>query len=434
MVDIVGHYGRRYRLIFGADKTKVTVTGSRHDMQYYKENSIWSLYGETLEVAEDNDHLGLIVSGYNEEQKNVDKNINATRNSLFKFLGNIFAYKCKVSPEVQYHTWSVFIKPVLRSGLSALPIRPAVIQPLVKFHHKILRSILKLSHYSPVVPLYFLLGEPPMEASLHLDLLSLFWNIWRNPQTKIFHVLKYLLMMSNSNSLTWAAHVRTVFLMYSLPNPLQLLDSTPWPKERWKNHTSIVVISHHEAALRAKAASNIKLQYLNVKCSGLLGKPHPMLTWVQTTQDVVLVRPHVKMLAGDYPCYAFLAHDRGVAPYCRLCSVSPNSMPPNHPVPVEDYQHILTQCRATADTRADKLATLVNTVAYHCNYNSILNTPSPTLLTQFMLDCTSLNLPTDMRLPPNYPGYIDITRQCSIAINAIHIERRRQLRAFGLVG
>ena len=103
-------------------------------------------------------------------------------------------------------------------------------------------------------------------------------------------------------------------------------------------------------------------------------------------------------------------------------------------VPVEDYQHILTQCRATADTRADKLATLVNTVAYHCNYNSILNTPSPTLLTQFMLDCTSLNLPKDMRIPPNYPGYIDIARQCSIIINAIHIDRRRQLRALGLVG
>ena len=197
LLDIMD-YGRRYRLIFGPDKTKVTVTGSRHDMQYYKENIIWSLHGETLEVAEDNDHLGLIVSGYNEEQKNIDKNINSARQSLFKFLGNIFAYKCKVSPEVQYHTWSVFIKPILRSGLSALPIRPAVMLPLVKFHHKILRSILKLSHYSPVASLYFLLGEPPMEAYLHLDILSLFWNIWNNPQTKVFHVLKYLLMMSGS--------------------------------------------------------------------------------------------------------------------------------------------------------------------------------------------------------------------------------------------
>ena len=89
-------------MIFGADKTKVTVTGSKHDMDYYSENNIWSLYGQSLEVAEDNDHLGLIVSGCREEQKNVDKNINAARKSIFNFLGNIFSYKCKISPEVQF--------------------------------------------------------------------------------------------------------------------------------------------------------------------------------------------------------------------------------------------------------------------------------------------------------------------------------------------
>ena len=34
-INIIGHYGKRYRLIFGADKTKITITGSRHDMLYY---------------------------------------------------------------------------------------------------------------------------------------------------------------------------------------------------------------------------------------------------------------------------------------------------------------------------------------------------------------------------------------------------------------
>ena len=436
LINIVGHYGRRYRLIFGADKTKVTITGSKHDIQYYKENPIWSLYGEKLEVAEDNDHLGLLVSGIKEESKNVDKNIESARKSLFNFLGNIFAYKCKLSYAVQYHTWSIFIKPVLRSGLSALPIRPAVMQPLIKFHHKILRAILKLSQYSPIVPLYFLLGEPPFEASLHLDLLSLFWNIWVNPQTKVYQVLRYLLMMSRSNSVTWAAHIRTVFLLYSLPDPLHLLDTTPWSKERWKNHTHITVISYHEAALRARATRNVKLQYLNVSCSGLTGKPHPMLSWVQTTQDVVIARPHVKMLAGDYLCFAFLGHDRGVDPKCRLrmCNTTPNTVPPNHPGSVEDYQHILTGCRGTADTRADRLATLFNTVAYHSSNNGILDNPSPTLLTQFMLDCTSLNLPTDIRITPNHPGITDIARQCSVTINAVHRDRKRQLDSLGLLG
>ena len=172
------------------------------------------------------------MSGVDEEIKNVDKNIMSARDSLFGFLGNIFSYKCKLSHAVQHHTWTVFINPVLRSGLAALPIRPPVMKTLTRFHHKVLRAMLKLSPYSPLAPLYFLLGELPMEACLHLDVLALFWNIWSNPQTKVFEVLNYLLKMSDSNSLTWSAHVRIIFQMFNLPDPLLLLDSAPWSKER----------------------------------------------------------------------------------------------------------------------------------------------------------------------------------------------------------
>ena len=188
LINIIGHYGRRYRIIFGADKTKVTVTGSRHDMKYYEDINIWSLYGEKLKVSEDNDHLGLIVSGVDEEIKNVDKNIKTARDKLFSFLGNIFSYKCQLSASLQYHTWQVYIKPTICTGLSALPVRPSAVAPLRSFHHKVLRAILKLSPYSPVTPLYFLLGEIPIEASLHIGVLFLFWNIWSNPKTKAFEV------------------------------------------------------------------------------------------------------------------------------------------------------------------------------------------------------------------------------------------------------
>ena len=61
LIDIFGHYSKRYRLEFGASKTKVTVTGSAKDMDYYKDINIWTLHGDPLQVADDNDHLGLIV-------------------------------------------------------------------------------------------------------------------------------------------------------------------------------------------------------------------------------------------------------------------------------------------------------------------------------------------------------------------------------------
>ena len=398
LINIVGHYGKRYRIIFGADKTKVTVTGSKHDIQYYRDVSFWSLYGDKIEASENNDHLGMIVSGIDEEQKNVDKNIGAARNAIFSFLGNIFSYKCKISTAVQYHTWLIYVKPVLRSGLAALPVRTVVAKSLTKFHHKVLRSILKLSSFSPIAPLYFLLGELPLEASLHLDVFALFWNIWSNPQTKTFEVLKYLLAMADRNSLTWSAHVRILFQLYNLPDPLTLLESSPWSKECWKNHTKVVVTSHHEAYWRTRAADNIKLQYLNIKATGLTARPHPIMSWAETTQDVVILRPHIKLLSGDYQCYEYLAHDRGIEPHCRLCMSSTH---PSQQPPTEDVDHILTQCRATSDTRASYLPGLLNTVAQYIATHRLLSDPTSAQLSQFLLDCSSLNLANKFRVPPH---------------------------------
>ena len=428
LINIIGHYGRRYRLIFGPDKTKVTITGSKQDMNYYKDINIWSLYGEPLNVSEDNDHLGLIVSDRDEEIKNIDKNIKAARDSLFSFLGNVFSHKCKLSPSVQFHTWQVFIKPVLRSRLAALPIRPQALKPLTTFHHKVLRSILKLSKYSPIPPLYFLLGEIPIEASLHLDILALFWNIWSNPHTKSYEVLLYLLAMADDKSVTWTAHVRILFKLYNLPDPLQLLAGQPWTKTAWLQYTKTSITCYHEKILRAKAENNRKLKYLNVKATGLSGRPHPMLAWVKTTQDVDIVGPHIKMLAGDYLSYENLSLDRGVGPHCRLCQLSYQL-----PAPAETLEHLLTRCRATSNVRSRILPEILNTLSkYHPN-NELLSKPTHSKLTQFLLDSSSLNLQANMRLAPNQKGFTDITKLCSSLIFAVHNERKRQLKGLQLL-
>ena len=144
-IYIVGHYGKRYRVVFGASKTKATVTGSKIDMQYYKDIKMWKLYGEQIDVTEDNEHLGLIVSGQDEEAKNVDENISQCRSSLFAMLGPAFSFKSKVSPKVQIHLWRTYCQPVLRSGLAALPVRTVQAQYLTIFHHKVLRGFMKLT-------------------------------------------------------------------------------------------------------------------------------------------------------------------------------------------------------------------------------------------------------------------------------------------------
>ena len=168
---------------------------------------------------------------------------------------------------------------------------------------------------------------------------------------------------------------------------------------------------------------------MNVQATGLSGRLHPALDWLLTTQDVALVRAHVKMLTGDYQCYAYLAHDRGTDPHCRLCKALSN-----HPAPAENLVHVLTRCKATADTRSRYLPDLLNTVASYFPDSRLLNCISHDLLTQFILDCSSLNLSLDTRIPPNHPSFTIISRQCSVMINGINKDRTRQLKALGLLG
>ena len=127
-------------------------------------------------------------------------------------------------------------------------------------------------------------------------------------------------------------------------------------------------------------------------------------------------------------CYAYLAHDRGMDPQCRMCQAQYH-----HPAPAENLVHLLTRCRATADTRERIMPVLINTVAQYFPNNRILSSPTHSSLTQFILDCSSLNLPTSIRIHPGHQGFTSITKECSNLIFALHRDRTRQLKALGLL-
>ena len=53
-------------------------------------------------MVENNDHLGQIVSGIDQESKNIDGSLQKGRNSLFGMLGPAFAFKCMMNPKFKY--------------------------------------------------------------------------------------------------------------------------------------------------------------------------------------------------------------------------------------------------------------------------------------------------------------------------------------------
>ena len=100
---------------------------------------------------------------------------------------------------------------------------------------------------------------------------------------------------------------------------------------------------------------------------------------------------HAERLALDQP---------HLSPACSLC---------DHPV--ESSEHVLVACRATNDVKKRLLPELMNVVAAVQPTCAILQeNPADSILTQFVLDCTSLNLPDPIRVPAHNPGISKIFR------------------------
>ena len=263
------------------------------------------------------------------------------------------------------------------------------------------------------------LGELPVEGVLHIRTLSLLHNILSNPGTTVYTMVVYILKMCSSNSTTWSNHVQLLSQQYGLPSPLSvLLQEHVYTKEEWNSLVKTMVTSWHERKLRAMSLSNSKMIYLNVQLHGLSGRPHPIIQNIYNTQDAKKLWLHLKFLTCN-----FLTNDRlalnqpGTSSACSLCGNQ------------DSIEHVITSCRATDSVRSRLLPDLFNVVASVHPTCGILDQPySPTPLTQFVLDCTSFNLPNHCRIPTDNPKISEIFRISRDWCFGISSERFRLLK------
>jgi hypothetical protein len=340
-MDIASHYGKMYRIKYGASKTKVTVVGSEIDRKYFHDVQPWKMDEIVVKVVEDNEHLGQVVSGKNQEMKNIDLKMEKGRKSLYSLLGAGFSFKCLLSPVLKLHIYRTFTCPRTRSGLSSFALRSSQLEPLSLFQRKTLKSILKLSITAPTPAIHFLTGELPIEGKIHRDIFSLFYGVWSNPDTKIHQIVKYLLGNNCENSRTWSAHLRQLSSRYDLEDPLVCLGKDPPSKSFYKELVATKITAYYEDLMRKSAAGNSLMKYLNVSTIGLRGRHHPALSSMITTQDVKLSRPHLKLLAGNYLTYKIKADQSGGSPLCRICTSGHE----------ETVSHVISSCQAMAVER-----------------------------------------------------------------------------------
>ena len=301
----------------------------------------------------------------------------------FGLLGSSFAFKCFLSPVLKLHIFRMYISPVMCSGLSSFALQKTQMEPLVLFERKLIKSILKLSSTAPTTAIYFLTGELPVEGKIHKDVFSNFFSIWNNPDTKIHELIKYLLKTSADNSRTWAIFLRHLCKRYGLEDPLVYLGRDPPARSAWKELVSTKITAYFERKLRAAASTNRRMNFLNTYTCNLKGRHHPSLSNMITTWDVKRSRAHLKFLSGNYLTYEVKAEQTGGSSICKICQTGS----------VETVSHIISSCSGMATERDKLFLDLRNLCTLTKNNLSLDNfMHSENVLTQFILDPTSLNL------------------------------------------
>ena len=213
-------------------------------------------------------------------------------------------------------------------------------------------------------------------------------------------------------------HVRNLAKKYGIQDPLILLNSEPMSKSNFKEMIKTKIIVYNERELRTRASTISQMNYLNVSVSGLNGKCHPALSNIMTAQEVKQMRPHIKMLAGDYLTYAVQAAQSDCSPHCRLCLS-----------PIEDIMHVVACCDATAVSRHKLLFELSVVTSFTVNkidFSEI--TKNPNTLTQYILDCTSLNLNNKYRVNVQDNAVYAVFKKSREFIFKIHTERIQKLK------
>ena len=255
---------------------------------------------------------------------------------------------------------------------------------------------------------------------------SLFHSILANPDSKIYEVVRYLLEESHENSRTWSIHIRHLAKLYGIADPLELMNGSIPTKSAFKELVKTKIVVFHEKELRAKAAANSKMKYLNISTKGLNGRHHPILSEAVTTTEVKALRPAVKMLLSDYFCYDLKNAQSGGGGHCRLCPAPDGQESP----PTENIEHILTKCEGTATIRENKLQELLTIAASaKSDINFDILRCNTDIMTQFILDCSSQNLQNDVRVSINDPQMPRIFIAARHLINGIHCERIKKIKA-----
>ena len=177
-------------------------------------------------------------------------------------------------------------------------------------HYKVhLERLLKLHQATPAPVVFILAGCLPLQAQLHLKMLSILGQLSRlRAGDNILAVLASNFYSSaTSNPKSWFGSVRKLCLQYRLPHPSEWLSYQP-SKTQVKRITKSAVLQFWLAKLRDQADSLPSLQYLRTEYLGLT-RCHPIFsTCGSSPWELEKATTQARFLSGRYRVEALSGH------------------------------------------------------------------------------------------------------------------------------
>ena len=390
LLSLTVDYFSKYHVELVPDKTKLlcfTPTGMQSTSFYWKLVSPVSLGSSKIEFSTEAEHVGILRS-VEGNLPNIMSRMSAHRRALNGVLSAGLARNHSGNPAASLRIELLYGSPVLLSGLAAMVISGSELRILNQYYKVSLERLQRLHKATPDPVVYFLGGSLPLKALHHMRQLSHLSMIAHLGPSHILHRHGcQTLHSARPSTRSWFLQVRDICSLYSLPDPVSILNNPP-TKGSLKCKVKSAIIDYWEEKLRYDASQLDSLVFFRPNFHSLT-KPHPI--WSSAGSNPYEVEKaciQARMLSGRYRTCWFSRHWlRDSDGSCSLPTCCLNPTPGT-------LTHILTQC---PDLGPARLRVFHLWADYLKDKPFLLNVirkytvdASPLLQVQFLLDCTVL--------------------------------------------
>ncbi|CAG2216626.1 unnamed protein product [Mytilus edulis] len=149
-----------------------------------------------------------------------------------------------------------YILPILTYGLEIVIPKGKILDNLQIQYKKLLKQILSLNINVADPAVYLISGLLPIEAEIHLKILSLFGNIARaNKNSSEWRLAERQLQIKSFDSNSWFIDMKKICIKYNLENPLSLLYNE-MSKGKWKKMTTTAVHKYWTTRINEEIKTN----------------------------------------------------------------------------------------------------------------------------------------------------------------------------------